>query len=106
MLESDWYSARLRVKQARDIELWKRHVNSLIEFLALPGHKDEAERLDIAGRLERARAELDHVSSDAYLSELYGTIGADPIHRALAPRRAVARPRFEGARTFAEGASS
>src|SRR5262249_14976761 len=36
MLESDWYAARLRVKQARDVELWKRHVSALVEFLALP----------------------------------------------------------------------
>jgi hypothetical protein len=106
MLESDWYAARLRVKQARDIQLWKRHVATLAEFLALPGHRDEAERLGIARRLDRARTELDRVSSDAYLSELYGTIGADPIHRALASRRTVARFRVEGARTFAEGASS
>ncbi len=29
MLASDWYRERLRVKQARDIALWKRHLAAL-----------------------------------------------------------------------------
>jgi hypothetical protein len=86
MLDSDWYKERLQIKQARDIQLWKRHVAALVEFLALPGHRDEAERLDIAGRLARAQAELERVSSGAYVRDLHGTIGADPIHRALKGR--------------------
>src|SRR5215471_7137635 len=104
MLESDWYKERLQIKQARDVQLWKRHVAALAEFLALPGHRDEAERLDVAGRLARARAELERVSSDAYLRDLHGTIGADPIHRALPARRAMGRARTEGTRVVTEGA--
>ena len=56
-------------------------MRSLTEFLARAGHRDEAERLGIRRRLEHARAELERVSSPAYLQALVGTIGADPVHR-------------------------
>jgi hypothetical protein len=81
LLASDWYRERLAMKQQRDVALWGRHVRSLTEFLARAGHREEAKRLGIAGRLEHARAELDRVSAPAYLTALVGTIGADPIHR-------------------------
>ena len=44
---SDWYAERLTVKQRRDVELWQRHVRNLTEFLARPGHREEAARLGI-----------------------------------------------------------
>ena len=80
MLRSDWYKSRLAIKQARDIALWTRHVGTLEEFLARPGHRDEALRLGIEKRLELARTELERVRSREYLQSLEGTIGADPIH--------------------------
>lgn len=83
LLASDWYKQRLLTKQARDVALWQRHVHSLNEFLALASHRDEAERLGIAARLGRARAELERVSAPSYLAELQGTIGADPLCRTL-----------------------
>jgi hypothetical protein len=83
----------LLVKQERDVELWQRHVRSLREFLALSSHREEAERLGIRARLAHAEVELERVSSEAYLSELEGTIGADPIHRvANQPRRGRQKP--------------
>jgi hypothetical protein len=68
------------VKQERDIELWRRHVRALAEFAAQPSHREEADRLGIADRLSRARAELERVSAADYVVELKGTIGADPVH--------------------------
>ena len=88
LLSSRWYKQRLAVKQGRDVALWQRHVRTLTEFLALPGHREEAVRLDISGRLDRAKTELERVKSRGYLVELHGTIGADPIHRR---RREMAR---------------
>jgi hypothetical protein len=81
LLASDWYGERLAVKQKRDVALWERHLRSLTEFLSRAGHREEAERLGIPARLERARAELERVSAPEYRSSLVGTIGADPIHR-------------------------
>jgi hypothetical protein len=86
LLTSEWYADRLTVKQRRDLELWERHVRSLTEFLASPGHRDEAQRLGIPRRLEHARAELERVRSPEYVRSLVGTIGADPVHRPTAGR--------------------
>jgi hypothetical protein len=89
LLASDWYQERLAIKQERDVALWERHVRSLTEFLARAGHREEAERLGIAERLEHAHAELERVGVPEYLKSLVGTIGADPIHR---PVPATGRP--------------
>jgi hypothetical protein len=102
LLESDWYKERLKVKQQRDIQLWKRHVTALSEFLALPSHRDEAVRLGIQARLDHAKAELARVSSDEYRNELVGTIGADPIHKQSTATRRLARTIVEGARAIVE----
>lgn len=79
LLGSDWYRERLETKQRRDIRLWTRHVRSLEEFLESPAHADEAERLGIAGRLTLAKGRLERVRNDAYLADLQGTLGADPL---------------------------
>ena len=79
LLSSDWYHKRLEVKQQRDIQLWQRHIDYLADFLEKDSHADEAHRLDIDNQLKRAREKLQHVSSPAYLEELVGTLGADPM---------------------------
>jgi hypothetical protein len=89
LLGSDWYKERLCVKQERDRALWRRHVRSLEDFLAQPSHRAEAERLEIAERLVRAREMLERVSEPEYLEALAGTIGADPVHRAASARVAT-----------------
>ncbi len=79
LLASDWYRARLRTKQQRDILLWKRHVAYLDQFLKRSNHQAEAKRLKIDDRRQRAIAEQNRVSGIGYLAELEGTLGADPI---------------------------
>lgn len=81
MLSSDWYRARLLMKQKREVTLYSRHVASLSAFLARPGYASVCDRLHIASRLELARQELERVSSPAYLEDLQGSLGADPITR-------------------------
>jgi hypothetical protein len=78
MLASDWYAERLRVKQERDIALWKRHVASLEHFRSSEP-AGRAGDLDLGERFQYAQNELARVSSAGYLSELRGTIGADPF---------------------------
>ena len=97
LLASDWYQERLAIKQQRDVALWERHVRSLGDFLSSSGHREEARRLGIPGRLEQARTELERLRSPEYLKTLVGTIGADPVHRKRGPagmgaERAAARP--------------
>jgi hypothetical protein len=76
MLASDWYRERLLMKQERDTALWQRHAVSLEAFGAsgIP-----ADSLDIEGRAENVKRQLDRVTSPAYVDELSGTIGADPF---------------------------
>jgi hypothetical protein len=78
LLASDWYKARLKAKQTRDIGLWKRHVAYLDAFLSRAVYKEEAARLKIPERRAMAAAELQRASSPAYLESLVGTLGADP----------------------------
>ncbi|MGA2739381.1 MAG: hypothetical protein ABSG65_18315 [Bryobacteraceae bacterium] len=75
VVDSDWYKARLRTKQERDVALWKRHVAALEAFVAGPG----SGQFDVRGRLAEARVQMARVSSAGYLGELVGTIGADPF---------------------------
>jgi phosphoenolpyruvate carboxykinase (diphosphate) len=79
MLASDWYRGRLLVKQERDVALWTRHIAALEAFRSAP-ESVAARDLDLEARLTLAKSELAHVSSAAYLEELVGTIGADPLH--------------------------
>ncbi len=80
LLESAWYKERLLTKQRRDVALWRRHRAELVKASALATRDPEY--------TERQRAlverELERLSSDAYLEELHGTLGADPFHRQLA----------------------
>jgi len=79
LLGSDWYRARLHIKQSRDSKLWRRHVSYLDAFLTSPGNAEEAERLGVAKRRELAAGELARVSAPAYVESLIGTLGADAI---------------------------
>jgi len=79
LLASDWYRERLEIKQQRDMALWRRHIHSLQQFLNLPSHADEAQRLAIGERLQHAQQRLLQMQSPDYLQGLVGTIGADPL---------------------------
>jgi len=83
LLASDWYAARLKAKQAIDRNLWRRHVEYLDKFAKRTSHADEAKRLGIGARLERARKTLEDAESPGYLESLRGTIGAEPIESYL-----------------------
>ena len=84
VLASDWYAARLKAKQTVDRNLWRRHVDYLDRFSKRAGYAEEAGRLDIAGRLARARKTLEEVESPLYLEQLRGTLGAERIEAYLA----------------------
>jgi hypothetical protein len=79
LLESDWYQERLQIKQLRDIRLWQRHVSNLQQFLNDVDYAEEAERLGIAQRLDKASSKLEQVQREEYLQSLVGSLGADPL---------------------------
>ena len=68
VLESDWYQKRLAVKQRRDMELYKRHLDYL--------NRSAPDREDL---LKQTSRELARVERPEYLEELEGTLGADPL---------------------------
>jgi hypothetical protein len=79
VLSSDWYRERLRVKQERDKTLWRRHVAALERFQQAGTAASTACDFSVEERIGEARDQLTRVSSEAYLDELRGTIGADPF---------------------------
>ena len=80
LLASDWYRERLRTKQARDIHLWQRHLESLEAFRSANEEGTFLDTLNLDARMAAARTQLARVGAAAYLEELVGTIGADPFH--------------------------
>jgi hypothetical protein len=77
LLASGWYKERLQAKQAGDVALWKRHVESLESFVQSDGNLSTC-GFDPESRLRDARRQLARVSAAAYLDSLQGTIGSDP----------------------------
>ena len=82
LLASEWYQERLETKQIRDVELWKRNVSNLMQFMDDVDYTDEAQRLGIDKRLAYASEKLRQVQSREYLEGLIGTLGADPLRPA------------------------
>ncbi|MSR77167.1 MAG: hypothetical protein EXS63_02920 [Candidatus Omnitrophica bacterium] len=81
LLRSEWYAERLKIKQASDIQLWRRHIHYLEQFLSKPSHVAEAERLGIPERVRLAREHQAEVESPRYLEKIKGTLGSDPVYQ-------------------------
>jgi phosphoenolpyruvate carboxykinase (diphosphate) len=79
VLASDWYAERLRVKQDRDIALWNRHATALKTFRRSINYSSGDCGFNLEERIAVTAAQLERVTSLAYLDELRGTIGADPF---------------------------
>jgi hypothetical protein len=82
LLASDWYKQRLSIKQQRDITLYQRHVDYLTKFLAEANTRCEPDGIaHCEALLAEARTKLAEVSAPAYLESLWGSLGADWVHR-------------------------
>jgi len=79
VMESAWYAERLKAKQTHDIQLWRNHATYLENFLKRKHYADEAVRLGISGKLEKAWETYHKVKSAEYLTSLKGTIGRQPL---------------------------
>jgi phosphoenolpyruvate carboxykinase (diphosphate) len=76
LLASDWYRDRLLAKREIDIALWTRHVTALNELCS---GRAPVTQIDSQALLAAASEQLARATNDGYLSELVGTIGADPF---------------------------
>ncbi len=81
VINSDWYKERLKLKQQKDIKFHTEQIAYLEAFAAHPENSEIAADLAIEGRLAKAKDLQAYASSDAYLKDLEGTIGADLIYR-------------------------
>lgn len=79
MLNSDWYTERLKTRRQRDLALWQRHSKYLRSFINQPEADKDVERLQLAQRLDYSTQQLERVSRSEYLHELHGTLGADRL---------------------------
>jgi hypothetical protein len=77
VLASDWYTARLRVRQEKDVALWNRHLAAIKAFRNSGMTPPSA--LDLDAREAAARTARDRAADPSYLNQLVGTIGADPF---------------------------
>ncbi len=91
LLKSEWYLERLRIRQASEANLLRRHIQYLEQFLANPSYGHEAERLGISERLRQTRATLEETRGPAYLERLKETLGADPVYMQRLTTLAVSR---------------
>jgi hypothetical protein len=81
VLNSDWYMERLKAKQNKDIQLYKRHIVYLSEFAKKENYEEVIVNLHINEKLEQTKQELAYLSSDEYLNSLVGTIGLDLLYK-------------------------
>lgn len=81
VVNSDWYKARLKIKQQRDIVFYGNQIKYLEDFLANPNNQLLVSEMDIMNRLEKVTQLFETVRSETYLETLTGTIGADPLYK-------------------------
>ncbi len=81
VIESDWYKERLALKQAKEIEFTSKQLADLETFAAQPENALLVEQMNIANRISIAKDRLAYVKSDSYISDITGTIGADPLYK-------------------------
>ena len=68
--------------QARDRQLWRRHLEYVDRFRAEMQDSADALKLKLDKRVRYAQEQLRRVSAAEYLDELRGTLGADPLRTA------------------------
>lgn len=83
LLASDWYRERLDIKQQRDIAQAERQVAYLMTFLEGDARTrcDPDQLAPCQALLAQAKAELARVSGAGYRASLWGSLGADWVHR-------------------------
>jgi hypothetical protein len=81
IIQSDWYAERLKLKQSKDVAFLKKQIEYLKNFMDNPDNQILVKDMHISNRLKKSEQRLKYVESEKYISELVGTIGADPLFR-------------------------
>lgn len=81
VVNSDWYKERLVLKQQKDIAFYGKQIKYLENFIANPFNASIISEMGVTSRLEKLKVDYKNVSSNEYLENLIGTIGADPLYK-------------------------
>jgi hypothetical protein len=79
IMESDWYRERLSVCQKIHVHHLRRCLRHMKEFAKKESNREYVYSMHIRRRIRDCQTRLEYISSDAYLHDLFGTIGADPL---------------------------
>ena len=80
LIRSGWYQERLKIKQQRDLELWRRHQSYIEQCLGDSKRFDDDSIQTLKTKLAETGRMITRISSAGYLDELQGTLGADWVH--------------------------
>lgn len=83
VVESEWYKKRLIAKQEREVKFLEHQLQALEAFNIDPKNASLIVDMQIADRIEKVKTNLAKTKSDAYLEELVGTIGLDPLYAGI-----------------------
>ncbi|WP_282036308.1 hypothetical protein [Saccharicrinis aurantiacus] len=82
VVNSDWYKERLALRQSQSAAFITSQLANLEDFAAQPENAELVVDMNVASRIEIAKTKLAYITSDAYMADLVGTIGADPLYKA------------------------
>ena len=80
VINSDWYKARLALKQQKDICFYDSQIAYLEAFMTNPNNDALVSEMKIEDRLQSVKERYNEVKSNDYINRLVGTIGADPLY--------------------------
>ena len=81
IVNSDWYTERLKLKQKKDVRFYDAQITYLETFIANSDNADLVAEMKIEDRLNAVKQLYNEAKSESYLNSLVGTIGADPLYR-------------------------
>jgi hypothetical protein len=81
VLASDWYKDRLVRYQKNRAAQIESSITYMEKFQASERHRDEALKLGIPSRIQKAKKELKEVQAPKFLEKINGTLGLDPLYR-------------------------
>ena len=81
IIQSDWYKDRLKLKQQKDRQFYKKQISYLEKFIGNQSNTDLVNELDLVNKLENVKGLYQRADESDYVKRLVGTIGADPLFR-------------------------
>ncbi len=81
VINSDWYKARLRLKQQKAVAFCQYQIDYITKFSQEDTNSELADIMKIDEKLAKLKDRKIYLQSEQYFNELIGTIGADPLFK-------------------------